>query len=81
MDNLSTGGFWKYLWCSVSLTGSDNIVVGVVYHSPGSTHENDNKLLDLIGDAARLYSSNLLIVGDFNLPKVDWCSWSIYIFF
>ena len=33
-------------------------------------------MLDLIKDATRLYSSNLLIVGDFNLPKVDWCSWS-----
>ena len=44
---MSTGEFQESLWYSVSLTGSDNIVVGVVYRSPGSTHENDNKLLEL----------------------------------
>ena len=76
LDNLSTGGFQESLWCSISVHGSDDIVVGVVYRSPSSTHENDDKLLDLIKDVTRLYSSNLLIVGDFNLPKVDWSSWS-----
>ena len=35
----------------------------VVYRSPSSTHENDDKLLDLIKDVNRLYSSNLLIAG------------------
>ena len=76
LDNLNTGGFQESLWCSISVHGSDDIVVGVVYRSPSSTHENDDKLLDLIKDVTRLYSSNLLIVGDFNLPKVDWSSWS-----
>ena len=30
----------------------------------------------LIQEAARLYSSELLIVGDFNFPNVNWHSWS-----
>ena len=44
LDNLSTGGFQESLWCSISVHGSDSIMVGVVYCSPSSTHENDDKL-------------------------------------
>ena len=45
LDNF-TGGFQESLWCSISVHGSDSIVVGVVYRSPSSTHENDDKLLE-----------------------------------
>ena len=33
-------------------------------------------IMYLIQEAARLYFSKLLIVGDFNFPNVNWHSWS-----
>ena len=58
------GDFQESLWYSVSLPDSDNVTLGIVYHSPNSDAENNRKLLCLLRDTTRLYSSNLLIVGD-----------------
>ena len=41
-----------------------NIALGIVYHSPNSDAKNSRRLFCLLRDTARLYPSNLFIVGD-----------------
>ena len=43
------------------------------YRSPNSNEENNNKLLENLTWASRNYSE-ILLVGDINLPSIDWCS-------
>ncbi|RUS69793.1 hypothetical protein EGW08_022450 [Elysia chlorotica] len=48
------------------------LVVGLVYGSPGSTQENNDKLLSLLSKATEQQRSNLIIMGDFNFPTINW---------
>ena len=60
------------LWCLVTLNRADVLLVGLIYRSPNSTVENNEKIPQAI---CNLYSlqkfSHLLLVGDFNLPDID----------
>ncbi|KAK3770271.1 hypothetical protein RRG08_029927 [Elysia crispata] len=49
-----------------------SLVVGFVYRSPGSTQENNDKLLSLLSKATEQQRSNLIIMGDFNFPTINW---------
>ena len=49
-----------------------SLVVGLVYRSPGSTQENNDKLLSLLSKATEQQRSNLIIMGDFNFPTINW---------
>ena len=64
---LGSINFQESLWYSVCSSNSNRVALGIVYRSPDSGTENKSvnefKLQD--------YSSNLLIVGDFNFPNVN----------
>ena len=48
-------------------------LVGSVYRSPNSTNENDKLLMEKILQADEIAGDNrMLILGDFNLPHIDW---------
>ena len=48
-------------------------MVGSVYRSTDSTKENDELLLKKIDQTNEIVGNNkLLILGDFNVPKIDW---------
>ena len=51
--------------------------MGCIYRSPNSTDDNNNNLCKLIRDVQKINSSHLLIMGDFNLPSVNWYTWAI----
>ena len=66
------------LWCLVvTLNRADVLLVGLIYRSPNSTVENNGKILQAI---CNLYSlqkfSYLLLLGDFNLPNINWNDYS-----
>ena len=49
------------------------ILVGSIYRRTSSSPENDAKLLKLIEKAYEIVGENrLLLLGDFNVPKIDW---------
>ena len=49
------------------------VLVGCIYRSPSSLIANNDKLLSLINQANDIAgNSRLLILGDFNVPNVDW---------
>ena len=60
-------------WCWVIEKGGRKILVGSVYRSPNSTRENDKLLLKQIEHANEIAGDNrILILGDFNVPGIDW---------
>ncbi|KAK7093942.1 hypothetical protein V1264_007621 [Littorina saxatilis] len=51
-----------------------SLLVGLVYRSPNSSKDNNEKLNSLLVKAAQLKHYELLIMGDFNYPEIDWDS-------
>ena len=54
------------------------LFLGCVYRSPNSSEENMKALHEVITAANKMAGKNdqLVLVGDFNLPKIDWNSWA-----
>ena len=64
-------------WCTISLRNNDKMFVGVVYRSPNSNSENSNKIVSLIPNLSEFTDySHCLILGDFNLPTINWATLS-----
>ena len=65
--------FSEQLWIKMKLEGSDALYAGCLYRSPsGDPHQSTNELTHLLQTVSALNPSHLLIVGDFNLPQIDW---------
>ena len=61
---------------SVDCTQGDGTVVTfcLIYRSPNSSHENNQRLCELIKTTADRNKDDILLLGDFNLPSIDWKS-------
>lgn len=66
--------FDSNIWCWVTpMNNSKKILVGSIYRSPTSTQGNNRLLLQQIDRANYIAGDNrLLILGDFNIPNIDW---------
>ena len=72
---LNNNDFENSIWCWIVGKGGKKTLVGSIYRSPNSTPVNDVKLLEKIEQACNVAGDNrLLILGDFNVPKIDWNS-------
>ena len=60
------------LWCSVKLRGNERLLVGIVYRSPSSSDVNNCRLLSAIRSINELNFSQVLLIGDFNVPGINW---------
>ena len=70
---LNTEGFDNSAWCWIIEKGGKKTLVGSIYRSTNSTEENDKLLLDKLLLANEIAGDNrVLILGDFNLPNIDW---------
>ena len=70
---LNTGSYESSAWCWILEKGGKKILVGSIYRSTSSTTENDLLLLKKINQAYEIAGDNrLLILGDFNVPGIDW---------
>ena len=58
------------LWCSLTLNSGDDCIVGVVYRSPSATDTHNDQLLEVLHHVTSQYRTQLLIMGDFNLPQL-----------
>ena len=56
----------------MKLSSNKTLLVGVVYRSPNSSDDNNERLLAMLRHAATLRCDNVTICGDFNLPKIKW---------
>ena len=63
----------EHVLVRLSLSGSDCLLLGCIYCSPSSTgEEHAAHLKHLIQQANSLSYSHVVLVGDFNLPQIDW---------
>ena len=64
-------------WCWVTPESGKNVLVGCIYRSPSSLITNNDNFLKLINHANDVAGNNrLLILGDFNVPNIDWQNYS-----
>ena len=57
------------VWIEVVNNDEKKKVIGIVYRSPHSTETNNETLYKCIQE---LSNRNLIIMGDFNYPNIDW---------
>ena len=66
--------FEAAVWIRVKLSAEMNLIVGNCYRSPNANEEENGKLLKSLQKVNKLKDSHLIVMGDFNLPKIDWMS-------
>ena len=57
---------------AVELMLKEKVILVCVYRSSNSSPDNSNDINKSLEILSRRFSSNLLVVGDFNYPKIDW---------
>ena len=55
---------------------SNLLVIACVYRSPNSTVNNSDNLNVLLKKISDKYNINLVVLGHFNYPKIDWVHYS-----
>ena len=68
--------FESSTWCWVTPKQGKKVLVGCIYRSTSSSTVNDINMLTALNLANDMAGGNrLLLMGDFNVPKVDWVSY------
>jgi exonuclease III len=70
--------FQESIWISIKLNAKDKVIVGCAYKSPSSKQENLDELKSLMRNVSYMDKeySHILIMGDFNYPKINWKQWT-----
>ena len=64
--------FAENVFIRINVNENDHIFVGCIYRSPSSTALNHTSLLELLDCIEYNKYCNVIIVGDFNLPDINW---------
>ena len=64
------------IWVEVHLQTNDKLLVGVVYRSNSGGCDNNSKLFEMFKSFSCFSYTHMLIMGDFNMPGVNWRSFS-----
>jgi len=60
------------VWWEVVLKDNGYRVIGVIYRSRNTSAELNQSIIEKLIAGASRHSSHLLIMGDFNLPVINW---------
>ena len=60
------------IWCEFTVNSNEPMLVGCIYRSPNTKPQINSELQKTLKSVADLNSNHLLIMGDFNLPNIDW---------
>ena len=63
--------FQEHIWCKLSLTRGDNLLIGCIYCSPHSNADNNQNLHNLLKNMCAQKPSHILIFGDFNFKEIN----------
>ena len=58
------------IWCSIRTSLGDECILGVIYRSPQANEEYNSRLLEKMRLVVSRFRSEILIMGDFNLPNL-----------
>ena len=73
----TTDSLHDQVWVEVKVTGSDTLLIGILYRSPGIINNDNDKMLNSIKyHCNKKKYSHIMIMGDFNFPSIDWNHWS-----
>ena len=74
LEEISDGAFTELdsIWCTLSLEGQDNLVIGICYRSPNSTDEYNDVLNRQLVSVCSKHFSHLCIMVDFNYKEIKW---------
>ena len=65
------------VWCTVKISGTETMIIGVVYRSPNSSEQQNRSLESNIRSAADGVFHYFLLMGDFNFPEINWNSFRV----
>ena len=80
MDCSIIESFEEAISIKLRLQKGDALLICVVYRNPSSSDSNNRNLIDLLEVIDKDNSSHKLLVGDFNLPNINWCDCLIFFF-
>lgn len=67
-DDLTQANFQESVWCNIDI-GGETTLIGICYRPPSNNKTCDEAMYELIAKAS---SENVLIMGDFNFPELNW---------
>ena len=66
------------VYCKISLPNSTPLIIGSLYRPPNSTTEYMTNLCNQLSDIKTKYKNAIIwIMGDFNLPDINWNSYTV----
>ena len=68
--------YTEYITIRITLDGNNQLLFTSIYRSGSGTDENNRNLITLIEEITDLKPDLLAIVGDFNLPEINWDTWT-----
>ena len=74
--DLTNHQFSENVWVEIRWNKRDNLLLGGIYRSPSSDSENNSQLLEILSAATNKQFTHTMIVGDFNIPEIDWNLWT-----
>lgn len=67
----------EHVWCTICRINQRPLLIGCIYHSPNSTEANFSSLLTTMQSACTNNTKDILLVGDFNRPHINWNNWNV----
>ena len=64
--------FKESVFVKLKLNNGNYVTIGNIYRSPNCKKEEDETLCHLIEEVVEVTNHDLLIVGDFNFPDINW---------
>ncbi|KAH9590121.1 hypothetical protein MS3_00002933 [Schistosoma haematobium] len=71
VHNLEFNNLQESIWCSVRLSTTSRCLLGVTYRKPAADIGYDSRVLERISCSTRLGFTHILILGNFNLLRVN----------
>ena len=68
--------FQEAIFISIKVNNAESLIAGCVYRSPNSTELNNDNLNELINAMSSNCKQQLIIMGDYNFPLINWNSYS-----
>lgn len=71
-EMVTVSEFQESIFVKIKCSNNENMIIGLIYRSNSGTESNNYNLLGLLEEVSIIKHSYKLIMGDFNLPNIDW---------